>query len=277
MNPLSLCQLTVETGAASGGSMADDILRLIPAAAAAGFSAIVPRVRQAAGIGPASADDDKPMDVAEIRRRLADTGLKVAGAMSYWMTPETDPRGFAASMDAAAGMGALSIQVVCRDPEEARAQVNFAQTCAMAASRGLKVSLEFMAYSSIRSLAAARAFVAGAGQKNAGLCVDALHFFRSDSSLAELAALDPEEIVLIQFCDAGRKAPAPDKLRDEARGGRLYPGEGELALDKFFAALPPGCLLDIEAPCAADVGLTMEEKARKAAAATRAFLARQRA
>ena len=132
-----------------------------------------------------------------------------------------------------------------------------------------------MAYSSVRSLGEARAFIAMAGQENAGLCLDALHFYRSDSSLEELATLDPGELVLIQFCDAAREAPSADQLRQEARGGRLYPGEGALPLREFVSALPPDRLLDIEAPCAADAELTVGEKAKKAAAATAVFLRRQ--
>jgi sugar phosphate isomerase/epimerase len=273
MNRLSLCQLTVETGPAPGDSLVAGMLRLVSAAAAARFSAVVPRVRQAPGLGAASVNDERPLEVEEVRRRLADTGMRVAGVMSFWMMPETAPAQFEASLDAAAGIGAHSIQVVCRDPEADRALANFSRTCAMARARGLRVALEFMPYSSVRSLSEARAFLARAGQSNAGLCVDALHFHRSGSSLDELKALDPAALVLVQFCDAPRAAPSADKLRDEARSGRLYPGQGELPLHEFFAALPAGCLIDIEAPCATDAALPAEAKARNAAAAMAAFLA----
>jgi sugar phosphate isomerase/epimerase len=273
MNRLSLCQLTVETGPPPGDSMVANMLRLISAAAGAGFAAVVPRVRQPPGLGAASRNDDRPLHVEEVRRRLADTGIGVASVMSFWITPETVPAQFEASLDAAAGIGAHSIQVVCRDPDPGRSLANFSRTCAMARSRGLRVALEFMPYSSVRSLSEASAFLLRAGQKNAGLCVDALHFHRSGSSLGELQALDPAALVLVQFCDAPRAAPSADRLRDEARSGRLYPGQGELALHEFFDALPPGCLLDIEAPCAADAALSVEEKARNAAAAMAAFLA----
>ena len=273
MNPLSLCQLTVENGPPLGESMVASMLRLISAAAGAGFSAVVPRVRQAPGLGAASANDERPLKVEEVRRRLADSGMAVASVMSFWMIPETAPAQFEASLDAAAGIGAQSIQVVCRDPDPDRALANVSQTCAMARARGLKVALEFMPYSSVRSLSDARAFIARAGQNNAGLCVDALHFHRSGSSLGELKALEPGALVLGQLCDAPRAAPSADRLRDEARSGRLYPGQGELPLHAFFDALPPGCLIDVEAPCAAEAALPAEQKARNAAAAMAGFLA----
>lgn len=277
MNRLSLCQLTVETGAPMGGSLVDNMVRLISAAAGAGFDAVVPRLRVAAGLGAASVNDNKKLNVKDVVRRLADTGLSVPSVMSFWITPEMNPGDFEASLDAAAAIGAHSIQAVCHDPDGNRAIDKFSQTCDMAARRNLKVALEFMAYGSVRSLVEVRSFLAKAEQANAGICLDALHFYRSGSSISDLAALAPQELVLVQFCDAVRVAPSLDKLRDEARTGRLYPGQGELPLDEFYAAIPAECLIDIEAPCAADAALSVEQKAENAARATVAFLARQNA
>lgn len=273
MNRLSLCQLTVETGPPIGDSVIANMVRLISAAAEAGFTAVVPRVRHPPGLGAASRNDDRPLVVKKVQRHLADTGLCVASVMSFWITPETNPGEFESALDTAAAIGAQSIQVVCHDPAVTRATANFSRLCAMAGSRGLKVALEFMPYSSIRSLNEAREFIAEAGQRNAGLCVDALHFHRSGSSLDDLAALDPEAIILVQFCDALRTPPSAERLRIEARSGRLYPGQGELPLHEFFDALPPDCLIDIEAPCAADAELPLEQKAKNAAAAMAGFLA----
>jgi sugar phosphate isomerase/epimerase len=274
MNRLSLCQLTVETGEPLGDSLGASMLRTIEVAAAAGFTAVVPRVRHAPGFTPRPGHREPPIPVQEVRRRLADAGLEVASVMSFWITPEADAAEFEPAVDTAAAIGSQSIQAVCHDPDMARAQANFGQLCAMAAARGLRVALEFMPYSSVRSLADATRFIAGSGQRNAALCIDALHFHRSASSIEELGKLEPAAVGLVQLCDAPRAAPAPDRLRAEARGGRLYPGDGELPLEEFFEALPADCLLDIEAPCAAEAALAPEQKAKNAAAAMRRFLAR---
>jgi sugar phosphate isomerase/epimerase len=272
MNRLSLCQLTVETGPPLGDSLGANMLRTIRAAHAAGFSAVVPRVRRAPGFAPPAGHKEAPIPVQEVRRCLADTGLQVASVMSFWITPETNTADFEPAMDTAAAIGAQSIQAVCHDPDSARARSTFSELCGMAAARKLSVALEFMPYSSVRSLGEARKFLADTAQANAGLCIDALHFYRSGSSAAELATLERSAFALVQFCDAPRAAPSADKLRAEARSGRLYPGDGELPLDQFFDALPAGCLIDIEAPCAADSGLAPEEKAKNAAAAMARFL-----
>ena len=274
MNRLSLCQLTVETGPPIGNSLGENMLHTIRAAAAAGFSAVVARVRHAPGFAPPAGHKEAPVPVQEVRRCLADTGLQVASVMSFWITPETKAAEFEPAVDTAAAIGAQSIQAVCHDPDSARAKSNFGALCRMAAARKLKVALEFMPYSSVRSLGEARKFLADAGQANAGLCIDALHFYRSGSSAEELAKLERSAFALVQFCDAPRVAPSADKLRAEARSGRLYPGDGELPLDEFFDALPAGCLIDIEAPCAADIALTPEQKAKNAAAAMGRFLER---
>ena len=49
----------------------------------------------------------------------------------------------------------------------------------LAAARNLKVAVEFMAYTSLNSIGKARELLSQAGQDNAGLCLDSLHFYRS--------------------------------------------------------------------------------------------------
>ena len=56
-----------------------------------------------------------------------------------------------------------------------------------AAPYGLTADLEFMPWTYVPDLATANKIVAQAGQPNAGVLVDALHFDRSNSSIAELA------------------------------------------------------------------------------------------
>ena len=68
--------------------------------------------------------------------------------------------------------------------------------------------------------------------------------------------------------------PPPERNRDEARGNRLYPGDGELWLDAFVAAFPPDTPIAVEAPNAATRDLPPAERARLAGDATRRLLSR---
>jgi sugar phosphate isomerase/epimerase len=101
----------------------------------------------------------------------------------------------------------------------------------------------------------------------AGLVVDVLHLYRSGGSAAELAAVDPATVSLVQLCDAPRQAPPAARLREEALTDRRYPGEGELPLADVLAAVPPGAQLSIEAPVARDAGRSPAERAAAAATA----------
>ena len=121
----------------------------------------------------------------------------------------------------------------------------FAGICDMAAEHGLIVHLEFLPFGSIRNLASALAIVEAAGRPNGALTIDSWHFFRSGSSLADLARVPGARIGSVQLSDAPAE-PADDVL-DEAIGGRLPPGRGALdlaalvrTLDRIGNAAPIG-------------------------------------
>lgn len=114
----------------------------------------------------------------------------------------------------------------------------------------------------------ARRVVEAAGRKNGAVLVDAIHFFRADNEFADLAGAP---LRYAQFCDAhpGRPADMQEVMR-QARGDRLFPGEGALDLRGLIAALPPGLPLSLEVPVARK--LAPLERARLALEATRRLL-----
>ena len=264
MRRLSLAQLTLEPVGAP---------EFIEAAAAAGFDAVTIRLVPPPGFELASPGSDGPLPVAAIRGALRDTGIGVLDATSLWIGPPTRVAEFAPALDAAAAIGAEHFTVVITDGERTRALERFGATCAMAAARGLKIALEFMPYSAVRTLGEAARMIEDAGQESAGILLDALHLARSGGSPAELRNVDLKNIAFLQLSDAPRLAPRPEDLRLESRTRRLHPGEGELPLRELLAALPPELPIDVEAPRAADAGLSARDKAMRAAEATRRFLA----
>lgn len=76
----------------------------------------------------------------------------------------------------------------------------------------------------------------------------------------------------MQFCDAhpGRPADMQEMIR-QARGDRLFPGEGALDLRGLMAALPGDLPISLEIPLATP--MPPNERARRALHATKAFLA----
>ena len=63
-------------------------------------------------------------------------------------------------------------------------------------------------------------------------------------------------------------------MRDEARLARLYPGDGELALDNFLDSMPDDVPIGLEAPCRAYAHLPPIERGKIAGRITRAWLRR---
>lgn len=263
MHRLSLAHLTVDSA---------DPLELVDAAARAGFDAVGLRVVSAPGAPPRPPVAGNAPLIARIKASLIANGLEVLQVNSFWIVPGTTPADIRPVLDAAARLGARHVLVVIGDTDRERAAAIFSACCALAEPLGLGIALEFQSYSPVRTLGQALRLAEESGFKNAGIVVDALHLDRSGGSPADVAAVPPGRLSFVQLCDAPTRSPPPEGLRREARGGRLYPGEGELPLHALMDALPDGVPLEIEAPCARAAHLPPAEQARLAADAARRFL-----
>lgn len=260
---LSLAHLTV---------LDADPLTLVEAAAAGRFDAVGLRI-----VPPMPADQIVPVIgnarlIGEIEARLDATGVQIFDIEAVWLMPHTDVAALKPALELGARLGARYLLVVGNDPVWARLGDNFARLCELARETGLGVALELMSYVELRTLAQARQLIDQVGAPNAGLLIDALHFYRSGAHPRDLAGLDPHLFPYIHLCDAYAAAPDTAGLRAEGRGGRFYPGEGELPLDEFLRAFPDDIPIAIEAPCAEYAGLPPVERARICGAATRALL-----
>ena len=260
---LSLANLTVVEA---------DPITLIEAAQAGGYDAIGLRI-----VPPFPTDHVFPVIgdrnvIRSIKRRLLETRVRVLDVEAIWLTAESDVATLEPALDTAVELGAGYVIVVGNDPARGRLAGNVSRLCAAASLRGLRVMLEFIPYSHIRSLAQAVALLADVGPANAGVLVDALHLSRSGGSPADLAQYDPALFSYMHLCDAPAIPPGPDGVRPEAREGRLYPGEGGLWLADFIRAFPRDTPIAIEAPSAHRAGLPAAERASLAASGTRQLL-----
>jgi sugar phosphate isomerase/epimerase len=175
---------------------------------------------------------------------------------------------------AAADYGAQCVLATGDDPEQARLVDRFGWLSDRAAGEGLSVQIEFVPWMTISSLGAAKDMLRQVGCSNLGIAVDALHFDRSDSSLADLAATPPEHLFYAQFCDAPKTTSTDkDVLLHAAVKERLWPGDGEIDLIGLVRALPAGIPIAIEIPTEA-LARTMgaKERVTRAVSATRALL-----
>jgi sugar phosphate isomerase/epimerase len=222
--------------------------------------------------------DDAAM-MRETLARMADTGVTVADLEIVMLRADTDIAALRPFLEAGARLGAKNVLVAGYDPDEERLTASFAAFCEAAAPFGLTGDLEFMPWTSVPDLPAAIRIVGGAAQPNGGILIDALHFDRSRSQLADLASVPREWLHYWQLCDAPAERPkTTEGLLHTARAERLFPGEGGIALKPLIRAMPPELPVSLEIP-QHELARTMGpvERVRRAVELSRALISRARA
>jgi sugar phosphate isomerase/epimerase len=216
-------------------------LELIDVAAAAGYDYVSIRTTVVAPgerITPLAGD---PTMVRRVVRRLADTGVRVLDLELARLGPDEEPERYLEVFEAAAEVGARHVISQLPDPDRARAADRFGHLCDLAVDFDLTVDLEFPSWTDTGDLATAAGIVDAVGRPNAGILIDALHFFRSDSTLDQLTSLPRTWFRFVQLCDAPAMPPASvEGVIHAARSARSLPGYGGLPLPALLDRLPPG-------------------------------------
>ncbi len=146
--------------------------------------------------------------------------------------------------------------------------------CDRAADHGLLVHVEFLPWSRIADIGTAWEIVQAADRPNAGIAVDAWHFFRSNADEKALRAIPGDKILGVQLDDG--PATAEPNLVHATLHDRRLPGAGEFDLSGLIAALRD---VGARAPFGVEVfsdelhALGAVEAARRAGDATRRVLA----
>jgi sugar phosphate isomerase/epimerase len=247
---------------------------LVTAAAGAGFGGVGIRVWPAADEPAYPMLGDTPM-MRETLTRLADTGTCVLDVEVLRFRPGSRMDDALRILDAGARLQARAVLIICNDPDEDRLVEHFAAVCEAAGERGLRAGLEFMIFSSVKTIADAERVLNRADHPAGAILVDALHLQRSGGTPADVSAVVPERLPYAQLCDGPFQPILPDSAvaLSEARTGRLYPGDGELPLAELVGTLPAGVPLAVEAPVAGLAGRTASERTRLAYAGLTGLLA----
>ena len=207
-------------------------------------------------------------EMRELERRLTDTNVKVLDVEVFRLDPDTNVKAYEPMLATAGRLGATDILVHGADPEEARLVESFGRLCDLAARYKLNANLEPMPWVDVSTVAKAKRVLRAAARKNAAHLPDPIHFYRADNRLDELKDVPHR---YLQFCDARKERPADlQELIRQARGDRLFPGEGGLDLRGLLAALPADLPISLEIPHAG--GLAPTERARRAIEATKKLL-----
>ncbi|MFT4028066.1 MAG: TIM barrel protein [Novosphingobium sp.] len=218
-------------------------------------------------------------DDAALRREtiaaMKDTGVHIGLGEGFRARPDGDARDFAGDLDLMAELGAVRINAICLEEAmfaDGSAHDQLAIMAELTAERGMAFTIEFTPPHGINSFERALEVCRHIGQGKARVLVDSMHFFRTGGTVEKLKAVDPDWIGYAQMCD-GKLAPHDDAYFMTAMFGRGIPGEGELPLREWVAALPETCEIGLEVP-RLDLlrsGVTPRDHAAKVVAAARAL------
>jgi len=244
--------------------------KFVSLAAAAGFSSVGLRLHPAF---PGAPYYELPLgsDAArDVKARLDGEGISLYDIEFVVIGPDFDPSALTSMLAGASALGARRLSVCGDDPDRGRLVANFAALCDLAATFGMGVDLENMGWRPVASFDDTLSIVQGSCRDNAGVLVDALHFFRNGGQAEDVSSAPQGMIRSIQLCDARGPAPTTaDQMVSEARTGRFAPGLGELPIASLIKVLPAVAAVSVEVPIHSSQ--TPEEHLRHLYDATRAL------
>ncbi len=225
----------------------------ISLAADVGFDAVGLRLLRVTETTPGYPLFSDAKMMRETKAALDDTGITVHDVEFIKITPEIELDTLNGFLDAAAELHASEMIVSPYDPNLARLADTLGDLSERAQLRGIGVSLEFFPWTVVPNLSVALETITKAGP-TVGVLVDSLHFNRSDSSHLQLASAPSDRLRFAHLCDAPVKSSyTEEELLFTAREERLPPGQGQIDLVKFLAALPKDLPLGLEVPMTNDL------------------------
>jgi sugar phosphate isomerase/epimerase len=186
----------------------------------------------------------------KMRQLMSDHGVSALDANTVRLVPTTDVGSYEPFFDAAAELGAHHVLTTVDDPAPERVKDNLLRLCTMATNRELTIDFEFVPWLQLSSIEASAQLIRQCEHPALGISVDALHYFRSQGSPAQIAELPSKWFRYAQLCDVASVTSPSSRQAfiDEATLERLPPGEGVIDLIGLLRALPPSIPIALEIP-----------------------------
>lgn len=204
---------------------------------------------------------------------MRDRGIAISLGEGLTIRPGISARDHEADLDIMCELGVEVVNTVSMDPDLSRTFDQFGIMAEMVAARGRKTTTELAPSLTVCDLPTALDAVRHVGRPDFTLLIDTMHVIRSGSTVADVAALDPDLIGYIQLCDAPLK-PRFESYFEESMFERMVPGEGELGLSELLAVLPPDRVYSLELPLRSEAkaGIGPHQRLSKCVAAARRLL-----
>ena len=186
--------------------------------------------------------------LAQTKRALAATGVRVHDIELARIFEGVDPKSYLPAMEVAAELGARAVLSSIWSGERDYYIEKFAELCDLAKPLGLTVDLEYVPIAAVRNLAQAVDVLTTIQRSNAGLMIDMHHIHRAGDDPAELRSLPREWFHFAHLCDAPAEIPTErQEMIRILREARLYVGEGGIDVARILENIPP-CVYSIELP-----------------------------
>ena len=191
---------------------------------------------------------DRPDVLRETLAVQKDTGVGVFDIEIIRIDAGFDPTVYRPLLDTGAALGVRAALVAADDLDEPRLVDSYARLCEFMQPYGITADIEFMPWTAVKNANDAIRVIKKAGSpSNAGILVDALHFGRSHTALADIKAIPRELLHYAQICDAEAGTHfTTEQLIHSAREERLQAGEGTIDVRGLFAALPSDLPISVE-------------------------------
>jgi sugar phosphate isomerase/epimerase len=186
--------------------------------------------------------------LAQTKRALAATGVRVHDIELARIFEGVDPKSYLPAMEVAAELGARAVLSSIWSGERDYYIEKFAELCDLAKPLGLTVDLEYVPIAAVRNLAQAVDVLTTIQRSNAGLMIDMHHIHRVGDDPTELRTLPREWFHFAHLCDAPAEIPTErQEMIRILREARLYVGEGGIDVARILENIPP-CVYSIELP-----------------------------
>ena len=203
--------------------------------------------------------------IAALRQLAAESQVRISNVTGYGFFPDVGLEHHERVLETAAEIGCNLMLLNVYYQDQSAFVDALARLGECAARYDVRVALEFMPFSGLRTIHAAEKAIDLAQCGNIGHVIDALHLMRSGGTPSDVRRVDPTRIFLGQLCDAKYKPfqPSDDELAAEARMYREYPGDGDAPLYELLSALPPGIEIEVEVPRSDFGSMSFAERAQK--------------